>query len=67
MRFSFVSLFCPFLCSFFGSLYIFVGKAWVEVNAKGSLQHAATAWTGLETDCTLHTRHDLDRSHASND
>jgi len=34
VRFSFVSFVCLFLCSFLGSLYIFVGKVLVEDNGE---------------------------------
>jgi len=53
------------LCHFLSSLYIFVGKAWVEHKGElATCRHRADS--GQETDCTQ-SRHDLDRSHASSD
>jgi len=54
-----------FLCNSLGAHHIFVGQAWAE--GKGVLatcRHCADS--GQETDC-IYPRHDLHRSHASNE
>jgi len=55
----------PFFCNSLGAHHIFVGQAWAE--GKGVLATSRRcADSGQETDC-IYPRHDLHRSHASNE